>query len=422
MSHPDLNLTLREAFEKYYADDAAMLSPRTREKYIWALNRWELFTDDPPVGEITNRTLAAFRDALLQEAGLAPVSVKGAIQHLRPILNRLGPPGYRNHAGEAILDRVPWCKLPRVPRTMPRIASPAELDRLYHACDSAVAPQYGVPAADFWRCLLVFLYNVGSRREDTFGLPPSAVSFEERLLTFRAHKTGKLHTVPLNEITLLHLRSIWADGRRAEIFPVATWRRRGIYKQWKALQQVAGINPPLPLHHLRKTCGSRLAAVGFDVAKHVLGHAPQGVTEVFYLNPTDRIREAVDRLPQPESFQSIRDRVPADALPALNGEKSDRTSWTFTQDAAIYRGRRIPIADKPRAVLQTIIAAGGAVSGEDLARCVWWNVRISRTTVKTTIAQVRQILRRELELPPGWNPLPNSGDGSGWTLTLPEES
>ena len=70
--HPDAKLTLREAYEKHY--DVTELAHSTVKWYRYVLNKWESVTDNPPIGEISNDTLAEFKKRCLDN-GLGGMSI-----------------------------------------------------------------------------------------------------------------------------------------------------------------------------------------------------------------------------------------------------------------------------------------------------------------------------------------------------------
>lgn len=415
---PDDTLTLRQAFDEFVAPDVNTLAPATIAGYDGALRRWEKITDNPPVGEIDNRAFARFRDAL-SEQGLAPATVNSQLRYLRRILRRIGPPDSRNPAGEGVISRIPYARQLRVDRKLPRIASREELSRLYHAAASASWPERDVEPADWWRAFIVTAYNVGPRLSDIKALRSDHVSFEHGTIHFVARKTGKLQIIPANRVTLAHLKVI--DGDRPTMFGISE-NRHALYRQWKSLKAIAGITQRLTFHDLRRTAGSAYAnAGGLDVAATILGHSVSGVTAQYYVNPEERVRIAADQLQQPDAFLTIYERNPdlAQMTITARAEKPRRIHWRFTPRSASYRGRAFHLPSKPLAVLQMLVSSHRPVTADELLAAVWHQETRSRTTVKTTIAQIRESIRRELRLPPDCNPIPRDGDG--WTICLPDE-
>lgn len=76
--HLPKTLTLRTAFEQYILPEHTNKS--TIQRYHDVLNRWELWTDNPPVGRITNQTLMQYREACLA-AGNRPTTFNTHRRH-----------------------------------------------------------------------------------------------------------------------------------------------------------------------------------------------------------------------------------------------------------------------------------------------------------------------------------------------------
>ncbi len=409
-------LTLRQAFDKYLAPDVRLLSAATGAGYRLTLRNWEeIITANPAVTDIEDATVAAFRDALA--ARLAPATVNGRLRYVFAILNKLAPALPGNRRGVGVLERVPYCRSLKLERKFPRVASMEELSRLYHACDLATWPaRLPFPPAEWWRTFLVTLYNTGPRRRDLESLRTDDVSFEHQTLRFAARKTGKLQVVPLNKVSLAHLQAIWSD--RQLVFPVTSGH--ALFRQWKAIKRVAGITERLTFHDLRRTCGTAFAnAAGIEVAATVLGHSVSGVTAQFYVDPRERVRTAAEGLKQPDAFLTIFDRRP-ELRDIARPKPKRRADWSFAPGEAVYRGHVIQLGQKPLAVLTMLVTAGGPVSSDALRKAVWYEKTVSSTTVKTTIAQLRRLLKIELRLPDDWDPIPNGQTGEGWTIQLPE--
>ncbi len=408
-------LTLREAFDKYLSSDVRMRTKGTQEGYRGSLRKREAMTCNPSVGAIDDATVTKFRDALI-DRGLAPSTVRGQFSYLNAILNRLSPAHPHNRQGLGIIQRVPYCTLPKIIPKFPRIASTDELNRLYHACEAATWPaRLDCPAAAWWRALLVTLYNCGPRRRDLQDLRTSDVSLENQTLSFAARKNSRLQVIPLNTVTVAHLASIWND--REKVFP--TTSKHALYRQWHAINAVANISERLTFQDIRATCGSAFAnSSTYETAKTFLGHRPNGVTATFYIDPRESIRKTAEDLPQPNSFLTIFDRRP-NLRDVARPKPKRRADWAFAPGEAVYHGHVFRLGQKPLAVLTMLVTAARPVPSLALRKAVWYEKTVSTTTVKTTIAQLRRLLKCELGLPDDWNPLPNDQKGEGWTIQLP---
>jgi len=314
-----------------------------------------------------------------------------------------------------ILTRVPYVRLLRVELAFPRIATVEEIDRLYAACEKARLPRTCVPAPEYWRAAIVVLWNCGPRASDVFLLRPEEIDFEKRQLRFTARKSKRLQAIPLNETTIAHLRAIWSS--RQFMFPLpksVLEGSNGARGEWKRLQQIAGITPPLTFQALRKTCASLYTEhFGRDVASYLLGHAVPGVTATWYSNPTRQIVHAVNNLPQPESFKT--------AKTFCVWRPSRRTDFLFQPGSVCYRDRLIRLPPKPLAILQALVAAGRPLTTDELKRAAFWNdPGIRDRAIFRGLRQLRAGLAKALRLPEGWDPVRSDRFGSGgWILILP---
>ncbi len=415
-AHPDRELTLRQAFEKYYVPHLEeRRSPRTHVEYTHCVSRWEKHSDNPPVGEIDDDRLKAFQSSCI-EAGLRPETINTTWTHIRTILRRLSPPVTGNPLGQAVIDRVPHVYALPIRRKIPRFVKSDELNRLYRACESADWPRTIIPPADWWRTLLVVIYNCGPRYSDLMALSQDNFDLHEKILEFKAQKTGKQHVIPLNRVTLAHLERIWSP--REKLLPVGSWYKK-IRTEWHELQDLAGIEKHFTFHDLRRTCATVYCKVRADLGGTILGHSLNSVTQVSYLNPVELLREPAEQLEQPSEFLEIlkhpeRQRsVVMEYL--LNRE---RIRWTFQKNSATYGSQEFRLYPRRLAVLKALVTSGRPMSFADLKTVVWWdNPRVSRTVIKTTVCELRTDLARALRLPQGWNPIPFQDDG--WFLDLP---
>ncbi len=359
-------LTLREAFQQFLLHDLSAVQPSTIRAYRCALDDWEHLTSNPPIGRIRNADLSRFRTAVLEQPR-QPATVNSKIRCLRVIFRRIGPPDSANPLGEGVIARIPYCKLLPEPRRIPRTASLEELDRIYAACEIATWPNCcgDIPPSEWWRAFVVCLYNIGPRRRDLQELKTSGVNFDAETVRYVARKTKKIQIVPLSRIVAAHLQAVWSE--RDLIFPGGT-NKKSLYRQWKAIREVASITERLTFHDLRRTCGTAYAnATGLDVASAILGHSISGVTAQFYVDPTERMRRAANELAQPQAFRSIFERQ---AYTPPQAAKVRRADWQFNCRNVTYRGHQFRLGQKPLAVLTMLVTAGRPVSSDALRKAV----------------------------------------------------
>lgn len=416
-AHEDRGLTIREAFEKHYVPHLAETdaADKTLEAYQHCINCWEKFTQNPPVGEIDDERAKAFQDACRQ-AGHRPQTINKTWGHLRAILRRLGPQETRNPLGQGILNRVPHLKSLPARRRIPRFVKLEDLNRLYRACDSADWPRTIIPPADWWRTLIVLVYNCGPRYADLINLAPANFDLEEAILDFDAGKTGKQHLIPLNRVTLAHVQRIWSP--REKLFPTGSWQKK-IRTEWRELQDKAGIEKHFTFHDLRRTCATMFQKLRPDLPGLILGHTLNNVTLTSYVNPIEPLRDPVEQLEQPSEFLGIlKDPARQKSVVMEYLLSRQRSKWEFHARSAIYQGTEIKLYPRRLAVLRALVIAGRPLSFGDLRGVVWWNrPKVSNTVIKTTVCELKGDLRKALDFPDGWNPIPWQ-DG-GWVLDFP---
>ena len=149
--HPDLKLTLREAYEKNYRKPK---SPETRRLYNCQLKFWEKISDDPPIGKITTETFEDFKEAALA-LGYSPYTIATTRTLIRAILRRMGPAVTGNPLGLGILDKIPGLLPVRCPRKIKNMVCEDDLNSFYLNCNKAEVPKsQGFPSAWWWQCLI----------------------------------------------------------------------------------------------------------------------------------------------------------------------------------------------------------------------------------------------------------------------------
>jgi integrase len=293
-------LTLRTAFENHYKSPD--LKQRTVEAYRNILDHWEKHTENPPVSQITNVTLAQFKNRFLEFN--APTTFNKARAHILAIMNRLGPPIKGNPAGLSLLDRFVYVGKAKEGDKIPRVASDDMISAIYQATDVAIWPKFEFGAPAWWRAVIVFLFNTGLRRNDFLSLKTSAVDLDNQILEFQAEKTGKTRRLPLHRSVCDHFRKIWSD--RELVFPKSKGLKH-LYRQWYLIQDAAKIpkSERLTFHQLRSTCGTNLYIRSPGAAQEMLGHSSMETTRKSYAFVTDHLVEVATETRQPPAFQAI---------------------------------------------------------------------------------------------------------------------
>ncbi len=227
--------------------------------------------------------------AALTEAGLARSTVAKHLSCLRQFYGFLFAEELRSDDPTSTIDS------PRLGRTLPKVLSEAEVERLLDAA-------YARPGVAGIRlaAMVELLYATGLRVSELVGLPLSAVARDPHVLIVRG-KGGKERMVPLNELArkaLRRYRAAYEDELKTSgskwLFP--SWGRSGhLSKQWlwrmlKELAVEAGIDPArVSPHVLRHAFASHLLDGGADLRslQKMLGHADISTTEIYtHVMPT----------------------------------------------------------------------------------------------------------------------------------------
>lgn len=412
-------MTLRQAFDQHY--EKADLRPTSRKLFGYILRTWERLTDDPLVEKITNGTVAAFRQAMLDD-GYDPRTIAGYWNRIRSILRRIGPPVTGNPWGLGIIVHVPAMKPVRMVLHRPRIVSLDDLARVYVACRHAESPRTGVPAPDWWRALLVTAYTTGLRRCDLFALTWDQLDLQAATMDFTSRKTGKADLWPLHPSAVAHLARIRRldDGR---VFRgMYNGGTGGLYKPLRRILEIADVEP-FGLHDLRRTGASLIEQVAPGLGPEFLQHAPRGVSDVSYLNRYDSLRAALEKLPLPDGFRAG-PKVAAKREAVARAERVAMThddfavptgpnpgDWSFRFGQFAYRGEWFPLSSAMRlAVLRELVTSPQPVPRERLIAVAKSANAASRMaephTISVVIAGLRDRLRSSIGLAKSIDPIP----------------
>ncbi|TWT47170.1 site-specific tyrosine recombinase XerC [Thalassoglobus neptunius] len=319
------SLTLREAFESYHR--CRQHKARTIEDYYTALNHWERETVNPDVSQLTNLDLRRFREALLDHVPdgginpLKPTTVAKYLREIQAIFVTLGPPGPRCPDSLGIIQQVPYCKKPLVGDTDVITATIEEIEAIYEACQVAQWPRkvteeiddttlrvIRIDSAHWWRTLLVYLYNIGSRLNEFLTLKTEWVDLQRGRLKIDPEKNGARNYKPINAALADHLERL-LQAPREYVFACPKNSKK-LYEVWYAIQAEAGIQvdrekgsrrvPFYGFHEIRKTCGTTWADFSEKAAQHMLGHKSINTTRKHYLNGSS-IASKIE-IPQPGAF------------------------------------------------------------------------------------------------------------------------
>lgn len=307
-------VTLCEFFEEYYWPTCCVgCADATRREYETALKHWRQITGDPPLAQISNKTVAAFYEELLRRPGrlgktMSPNTVRKYARHVQPILDTAGPPSAKRRDGHGLISVVPFARPPRVLHTTKRRLTLDEIDAMCRVCDIATLPDAGRSGLEphiWWQTFLVTAYNTGLRRGAILGIEMANIAWRERYIRIvpTTNRNRREQIVPINDVLLAYL--LRASGKRRQLL---AWHHApsAFTKQWHKIRKAADVEylPFNCAHSERRTHGTELARKSLAAAQLSLGHASTNTTCRHYLGQ-ELVASAVAELPQPAAFLEL---------------------------------------------------------------------------------------------------------------------
>jgi integrase/recombinase XerD len=237
-------------------------------------------------GAADPRLLQAYAAGLAGQ-GLSARTAARRLSALRQFHRFLLREGVRADDPTALLDS------PRLPRTLPKFLSEAEIDALL----AAARAHPGRPGL-IAHAALEMLYATGLRVSELLSLTRAALSGDAAVLLIRG-KGGRERIVPLSDQAKAAADALPADGRW--LFPGRD-RRRAMTRQGFALllKQVAleaGLDPArVSPHVLRHSFASHMLAHGADLRslQMLLGHADVATTQIYTHVLAERLQRLVE--------------------------------------------------------------------------------------------------------------------------------
>ena len=339
-------------------------APATISDYRTSVTKWEAFwkagvftppdslsggqperIPEPPAKDVTRRHLQAFADWYVG-TGTAAVTVNRRVGLLVAILDAAAD------SDDHQID------VPKAPKRLPSVTAGAKVvlpikhvEAIYNACAVVTWPEYdhaGKPlaaaAADYWRCLIVMLFNYGPRLQDLAAYecgrspiewqgnesgisfdsesPASEVVSDHGWLWFVPSKTQAVKSdplvLPLPLVVRQHLETIRGDGTGL-VFPFPRHSKR-FGEQRKAIFLAAGVKPKAALsrgrdHYLpkdfRKTCLTCHQRANRGIGPFITGHAERGsgrvlIADRHYDNAEQALADHFGQFEQPAAFNLAR--------------------------------------------------------------------------------------------------------------------
>ena len=223
----------------------------------------------------------------LRRKGLAPRSMARRLSALRGLF------GHALAEGWAVKDPSALLENPKLPKLLPEVLTPAEVERLM------AAPDVSTPGGFRDRVMLELLYAAGLRVSELITLKPLDYDHHAGVLKVFG-KGSKERYVPI------HARAqAWLDeylqNRRKDLKPVTDFlflnrfgqglSRVGVWKIVKQYAVRADIRTPLSPHGLRHSFATHLLEGGADLrtVQLLLGHSDISATEIYTHVQTGRL-------------------------------------------------------------------------------------------------------------------------------------
>ena len=253
----------------------------TREYYLRTLSRFARHFRRPP-DQLTQHHIRTYQTYLLQKRRLHPHSVRREIAALRFFFVKTLRRRY-------LIDETPY---PKVPRRLPTVLTPAEVQRLIAAARTLTE-----------RAMLMVLYSTGMRNAELRYLQVRDIDSRAMLIHVSHGKGGRDRYVPLSPTLLTTLREHWRWMKpKTWLFPgtVHNWRAdrpitpKVVWDACRAAAARAGLTKRVSAHTLRHSYATHLLEAGADIRtiQLLLGHAQVRHT-VIYLHLSPRHLQAV---------------------------------------------------------------------------------------------------------------------------------
>ena len=245
----------------------------------------------------------------LGKRGFAATSVARRLSAIRQLYRFLYAEGHRSDDPAAVLEG------PRRGRTVPKVLSIAEVDRLLATARMAVAEAAGSRSdrlrAARLNCLIEVVYATGLRVSELVTLPASAAERAAHMLIVRG-KGNKERLVPLNDAAKQAMRdyldllaaaspqAAGTNGKSKWLFPSfgesGHLTRQHFARDLKELAGAAGLAPRLVSPHvLRHAFASHLLHNGADlrIVQTLLGHTDISTTQIYTHVVEERLKSLV---------------------------------------------------------------------------------------------------------------------------------
>jgi integrase/recombinase XerD len=258
----------------------------TVEEYIRCAGIYAKYIGVPPL-RATKEDIRGFLDALM-ERGVSTSTLKMYIAAIKFLYGTtLRKP-----------ELVAWIPWPRMPKRLPEILSPEEVDAIIQNAATELA-----------RVTIIMAYGTGLRLAEVCGLKTKDIVSDRMLIHVHQGKGSRDRLVPLTERILDALRAWWRWRRPpgSWIFPAIRGEKdrvsdATIQNGFRVAAARAGIKKKVTFHSLRHAYATHLLESGVDIVtiQALLGHATLSTTMLYLHVRSDRLAKIgspLDALP-----------------------------------------------------------------------------------------------------------------------------
>ncbi|QDT55585.1 site-specific tyrosine recombinase XerD [Caulifigura coniformis] len=336
----------------------------------------------------------------------------------------------------------------RLTRKIPRAWSLEEFGRILDAASHRAGMFRTLPvhARDFWTALLLFLYESGARIGATMCMETADVVLPRAQAILRADfaKTGIESVVDLSPEAVIALQAIYDPNRRVLFdWPYA---RRQLWLDYRDIVVDAGLETVKGegFHKIRRTSATQaVIAAGWDHARVALGHSQEAMTRRYVdlrQVPRPKIHLPLPSIVQTTAAASRLTIAPSDGRPValiayrpdLAGrpaepiEPVDSRLWEFRRGGWAQYGGGKWLRINSRWFEALKVLAAGTVIDTNRVQLLWSPSPTDPMPPKAigrAIGKLRNWLRRVMDAPAGFDPLPSAGkQPTRWRLQQPSAS
>jgi integrase len=270
--------------ERYLPQNLKVRDPQTRTNYRHAFRDFaEFLAREPLLSDLSDETLAAFMNWLLDVRQLAPVTVNERAGRLKAF--------WTWAARKRHVDQFPTVGRVPVPEKIPQAWREDDLVKLFNACRRQRGDICGVPAWRWWFCLHGWLWCTSERIGATMRLRVEDLRLDDRLAIVPAgirkgKRQPRVYVLWPDLIAMLREILPPVTDARSLVFP---WPKHAttFYYDYGKLLRMADLpfDRSSKPHRMRVSHASWRHVAGED-ATAALGHRSADTTRRHYLDPT----------------------------------------------------------------------------------------------------------------------------------------